>query len=115
MSPNLNLLKRQPVMSSLKKLLATGILVGMNMPLMLPGAQAQIVVTLDGVTAEAPAKGRTESLNVTRGSRTTLAVGSVQLGTSATMSSSVGPLSRSGWCRRKLPSVAHWHDAFSGN
>ena len=78
-------------MSSLKKLLATGILVGMNMPLMLPGAQAQIVVTLDGVTAEAPAQGRTESLNVTRGSRTTLAVGNgVQLGTSATMSSSVG-------------------------
>ena len=91
MSPNLNLLKRQPVMSSLKKLLATGILVGMNMPLMSPGAQAQIVVTLDGVTAEAPAQGRTESLNVTRGSRTTLAVGNgVQLGTSATMSSSVG-------------------------
>ena len=78
-------------MSSLKKLLATGILVGMNMPLMLPAAQAQITVTLDGVTADAPAKGRTESLNVTRGSRTTLAVGNgVQLGTSATMSSSVG-------------------------
>lgn len=78
-------------MSSLKKLLATGILVGMNMPLILPAAQAQITVTLDGVTANAPAQGRTESLNITQGSRTTLAVGNgVQLGTSATMSSSVG-------------------------
>ena len=109
MSPNLNLLKRQPVMSSLKKLLATGILVGMNMPLMLPGAQAQIVVTLDGVTAEAPAQGRTESLNVTRGSRTTLAVGNgVQLGTSATMSSSVGTnsVSRSVLVPTQIASVA---------
>jgi len=78
-------------MSSLKKLLATGILVGMNMPLVLPAAHAQITVTLDGVTANAPAKGRTESLNISQGARTTLAVGNgVQLGTSASMSSSVG-------------------------
>ena len=47
-------------MSSLKTLLTTGLLVGMNMPLMLPAAHAQITVTLEGVTATAPAKGETQ-------------------------------------------------------
>ena len=81
-------------MSSLKALLTTGLVVGMNMPLMLPAAHAQITVTLEGVTATAPAKGETQSLNVSQGARTTLAVGNgVQLGTSAQMSSSIGTTS----------------------
>ena len=81
-------------MSSLKKLLTTGLLVGMQMPLMLPAANAQITVTLEGVTATAPNKGETQSLNVSQGARTTLAVGNgVQLGTSAQMSSSIGTIS----------------------
>ena len=81
-------------MSSLKTLLTTGLLVGMNMPLMLPAAHAQITVTLEGVTATAPAKGETQSLNVSQGARTTLAVGNgVQLGTAAQMSSSIGTTS----------------------
>lgn len=81
-------------MSSLKTLLTTGLLVGMNMPLMLPAAHAQITVTLEGVTATAPNKGETQSLNVSQGARTTLAVGNgVQLGTSAQMSSSIGTIS----------------------
>jgi len=81
-------------MSSLKTLLTTGLLIGMNMPLMLPAAHAQITVTLEGVTATAPNKGETQSLNVSQGARTTLAVGNgVQLGTSAQMSSSIGTIS----------------------
>ena len=81
-------------MSSLKALLTTGLVVGMNMPLMLPAAHAQITVTLEGVTATAPNKGETQSLNVSQGARTTLAVGNgVQLGTSAQMSSSIGTIS----------------------
>ena len=81
-------------MSSLKTLLTTSLLVGMNMPLIVPAANAQITVTLEGVTATAPAKGETQSLNVSQGARTTLAVGNgVQLGTSAQMSSSIGTTS----------------------
>ena len=78
-------------MSSLKKLLATGILVGMNMPLMLAAMRSQSLLM---VLPPMHQQGRTESLNISQGARTTLAVGNgVQL--TAAMSSSVGTISMS--------------------
>ena len=86
-------------MSSLKAILTAGLIAGMNIPLLIPAANAQvagITVTLGGVSAAAPAKGETQSLNVSQGSRTTLSVGNgVQIGTQATMSSSIGTISLS--------------------
>ena len=86
-------------MSSLKAILTAGLIAGMNMPLLIPAANAQvagITVTLGGVSAAAPAKGETQSLNVSQGSRTTLSVGNgVQIGTQAQMSSSIGTISLS--------------------
>ena len=86
-------------MSSLKAILTAGLIAGMNIPLLIPAANAQvagITVTLGGVSAAAPAKGETQSLNVSQGSRTTLSVGNgVQIGTQAQMSSSIGTISLS--------------------
>ena len=86
-------------MSSLRAILTAGLIAGMNMPLLIPAANAQvagITVTLGGVSAAAPAKGETQSLNVSQGARTTLSVGNgVQIGTQAQMSSSIGTISLS--------------------
>ena len=55
-----------------------------------------ITVTMSGVSARVPVKGRTEQLNVSQGQRTTLSVGnSVTLGTSAQFTSSIGSVSLS--------------------
>ena len=55
-----------------------------------------ITVTMAGVSATVPVKGRTEQLNVSQGQRTTLSVGnSVTLGTSAQFTSSIGSVSLS--------------------
>lgn len=55
-----------------------------------------ITVTMAGVSAVVPTKGRTEQLNVSQGQRTTLSVGnSVTLGTSAQFTSSIGSVSLS--------------------
>ena len=59
-------------------------------------SDAQITVTMGGVQAVVPEKGRTEQLNVSQGQRTTLSVGNgVTLGTSAQFTSSIGSVSLS--------------------
>ena len=55
---------------------------------------AQMTVTMSGVSAVIPAKGETQSLNVSQGQRTSLSVGNgVSLGTSAQFTSSIGSVS----------------------
>ena len=55
---------------------------------------AQMTVTMSGVSAVVPAKGETQSLNVSQGQRTSLSVGNgVSLGTSAQFTSSIGSVS----------------------
>lgn len=59
-------------------------------------SNAQITVTMAGVSATVPEAGRTEQLNVSQGQRTTLSVGNgVTLGTSAQFTSSIGSVSLS--------------------
>ena len=75
----------------MRKLFISGISTIALTILGLQPADAQVTVSLGGVTAAAPEKGTTQNLNLSSGSRTSLVVGnSTAFGTSVNLNSSAG-------------------------